>query len=60
MWKHTSHGVVLDLMVDGFGVKYTNRKDVEHLINVLQILYPGTTDWTVSKIGDHPEVELNK
>ena len=47
--KHASHDIVFALMVDDFGLKYTNRKDVEHLTNSLQILYPVITYCTGSK-----------
>ena len=46
LWKDTSYDVVFNLVVYDFGAKYTNRKDAEHLINALQILYPVTTDLT--------------
>ena len=48
LWKHTSHDIVFDLVLDEFRVKYTNRQDKEHLRNALQILYPMTTHWTGS------------
>ena len=61
LWKHTSRNIVFALVVDNFGVNYSNRKDAEHLGNPLQLLYPVTTDWTVLKtIGIHPEAGLHK
>ena len=49
LWKHTSSDIVFTLVVDDLGVKYTNRQDMEHLRNAVQILYPVTTYWTRSK-----------
>ena len=50
LWKHASHDIVFNLVVDDFGVKYKNRQDEEHLRNSLQILYPVTKYWTGSKV----------
>ena len=33
-------------MVDDLGIKYTNKKDVEHLISALQVKYEVTQDCT--------------
>jgi hypothetical protein len=38
----------LCLLVDDFGIKYTNRCDAEHLLAALQALYVITTDWSRS------------
>ena len=46
LWKYASHDIVFTLVVDVFGVKYTNRQNTEHLRNGLQLLYPVTTYWT--------------
>ena len=43
LWTYASHEIVFTLVVDNFGVKYENRKDLDHLRNDLQILYPVTT-----------------
>ena len=50
LWTHASHDIVFTLVVDDFGVKYKHRKYEENLRNDLQKLYPGTTDWTGSKV----------
>ena len=36
MWKHTHKRIQFCLCVDDFGVKYTNKQDVLHLLEVLQ------------------------
>ena len=47
--KHTSWDIFFALVVDNFGIKYSNREDAEHLRNALQLWYPVTTYWTRSK-----------
>ncbi len=32
LWRHTTHLTSFTLVVDDFGVKYTHRSDVNHLI----------------------------
>ena len=36
LWQHTTRPISFSLMVDDFGVKYTNRADADHLISTLQ------------------------
>ena len=36
LWKHISRPIQFTLVVDDFGVKYTRRKDSEHLLGVLE------------------------
>jgi hypothetical protein len=45
LWKHTSRHISFTLVVDDFGVKYTNKKDIEHLIDHLKTDYELTEDW---------------
>ena len=33
LWKHAPHDIVLILVADDFGVKYTIRQNAEHLRN---------------------------
>jgi Reverse transcriptase (RNA-dependent DNA polymerase) len=49
LFRHVSNGTVFSLVVDDFGVKYTNMNGVNHLIQTLQALYSITIDWTGSK-----------
>ena len=36
LWKHVSRPLQFTLVVDDFGVKYTRRKDAEHLLRILE------------------------
>jgi hypothetical protein len=46
LWKHTSRPIsFFTLVVDDFGVKYTNQEDVKHLIGSLKKDYELTKDW---------------
>ena len=36
MWTHITRPIQFTLVVDGFGVKYTRRKDAEHLLGILE------------------------
>ena len=47
--KYTSHDIFFTLVVYAFGIKYSNRQDVEHLSNAFQLLCPMTKCWTWSK-----------
>ena len=44
-WQHNWRPISSTLVVDDFGVKYTNKEDVEHLISVLKQDYGIDTDW---------------
>ena len=46
LWRHTSRPISFTLVVDDFGVKYTCRKDAEHLMDSLRLQYAVTEDWT--------------
>ena len=45
LWTHISPPIFFTLVVDDFGVKYTNKKDAEHLLEVLQEDYQVKPDW---------------
>ncbi len=45
LWKHTSWPILFTLVVDNFGVKYTNQGGVDHLIGSLKKDYELTEDW---------------
>ena len=45
LWKHDTRYIQFTLVVDDFGVKYTNKEDVKHLQRVLEEHYKITTDW---------------
>ena len=37
LWKHKTRGTVFALCVDDFGVKYTSKDSINHLIATLKI-----------------------
>ena len=46
LWKHISRPIQFTLVVDYFGVKYTRRKDAEHLLEILEKEFTVvSTDW---------------
>jgi hypothetical protein len=47
--KHDTNSVVFTLVVDDFGVKYTDKADAEHLMNALKQTYEVTEDCTGSR-----------
>jgi hypothetical protein len=44
-WTHTWRPISFTLVVDNFGVKYINKDNVEHLLDVLKKDYTCDTDW---------------
>ena len=56
LWKHESRPITFTLVVDDFGIGYTNRDDLDHLLAALQAHYKISTDMTGSTyIGLHIE-----
>ena len=49
LWQHISRPISFTLVVDDFGVKYTQRTDAEHLMNTLRLQYTVSEDWTGSR-----------
>jgi len=47
--KHKTRNLTFSLVVDDFGVCYTDQADVQYLIETLQKLYQITIDWTGTK-----------
>ena len=45
LFTHKTRDIVLSLVVDDFGVKYTKREDTEHLLKTIQDRYPIKVDW---------------
>ena len=39
LWTHTDRDINFTLAVDNFGIKYTHKKDADHLISALQAKY---------------------
>lgn len=49
LFRHVSNGVTFALVVDDFGVKYTDKAGADHLIQTLRELYDVKVDWIGSK-----------
>ena len=49
LWKHTTRDIIFSLVVDDFGIRYTNRADVDHLLATLTQHYVVSLDWTGSR-----------
>jgi hypothetical protein len=45
LWKHTTKPISFSLVVDDFGIKYTARKDAQHLLDTLHLFYTVSADW---------------
>jgi hypothetical protein len=45
LWQHATRPISFTLVVDDFGVKYTNKANVDHLIECLKENYDLTQDW---------------
>jgi hypothetical protein len=39
------HPICFTLVIDNFGVKYVNKANAEHLLNVIQKYYKSLSDW---------------
>jgi len=46
LWKHETRPIQFTLVVDDFGVKYTQQEDVYHLKPTLERNYTVMADWT--------------
>jgi len=46
LWKHDTRDLAFTLVVDDFGVKYTNENDAKHLMSILHQQYKVSEDWT--------------
>ena len=54
LWKDQHSNLMFTLVVDDFGVRYTNKQHVDRLIQVLQQKYTCTIDWAGDRyIGLH-------
>ena len=49
LWKHRTRKINFTLVVDDFGIKYTNKNDIDHLIDAIKEKYPIKIDWEGSK-----------
>jgi hypothetical protein len=49
-FKHDTNNVSFTLVVDDFGIKYSDKSHAQHLIDTIQLLYPQLkVDWTGAK-----------
>jgi hypothetical protein len=48
LWTHPTRDITFSLVVDDFGIKYTNRDDAIHLLAALEEMYTVAMDWTGS------------
>jgi hypothetical protein len=46
LWRHATTSLTFLLVVDDFGLKYTDKADAEHLVKTLAVLYQVSTGWT--------------
>jgi hypothetical protein len=47
LWRHDKSDLIFTLVIDDFGIKYTNPQDVVHnLMTTLKALYKVSVDWT--------------
>ena len=49
LWAHETRNISFTLVVDDFGVKYTSKADVRHLLGVLTEHYTVSKDWSGGK-----------
>jgi hypothetical protein len=49
LFRHESNGVTFTLVVDNFGVKFTNKQSAQQLIDCLKLRYPLTVNWNATK-----------
>jgi hypothetical protein len=49
LWRHQTRPLTFTLVVDDFGVKYINKEDVRHLMDILNQQYRVSEDWTGSR-----------
>jgi hypothetical protein len=51
LWRHKWRPVIFALIVDDFGVQYTNHQNANHLLAALSEHYQVTTNWTGTKFS---------
>ena len=50
LWRHSTHkDIAFTLIVDDFGIKYSDMKTANHILDTLRKLYTITVDWTGKK-----------
>ena len=49
LWKHRTIKINFTFVVDNFGIRYTNKDDIDHLFAALKDNYPLKIDWEGAK-----------
>jgi hypothetical protein len=49
LWKHKTRDISFTLVVDDFAVKYTKKRDADHLLETLEKMYVCSTDWGATR-----------
>lgn len=61
LFTNLDNTVQFSLVVDDFGIKYTNIDNAKHLVSVLQMKYGVTVDWKGTKyLGMHIDFQKEK
>ena len=61
LWKHQTRPISFTLVVDDFGIKYTNKDDIDRLFKAIKDKYLLKIDWVGSKyIGINLEWDYDK
>ena len=56
LWKHQTRPISFTLVVDDFGIKYTNKDDIDDLFKTIKEKYPLKIDLTGAK---YVEIDLD-
>jgi hypothetical protein len=49
LWKHPHSNLMFTLVIDDFGIRYTNKQDVDDVVAIINKEYKCSQDWT----GNH-------
>ena len=49
LWKYQTKSISFTLVVDDFGIKYTNKDNINHLFEAIKDKYPLKIDWDGTK-----------
>ena len=50
-WRHIWKPISWTIIVDDFGIKYTNKKDIEELLTIMGKWYTMKIDWQGKSFG---------
>ena len=61
LWLHETKDLSFTLVVDDFGCRFSNKRDAEDLVALLEETYPCKCDWTGNRyIGIHLDWDYKK